>query len=146
MALPIESICRSPPLRLDALTRAAHAKRRKQLVRLLDGDALIRAVATPEAAETEILIDGQLADDAVPLGHVTHTQDARSPRESARRAAGRRACTEPARGFTRPEMVRTSVVLPAPLAPSTAVMLPSGTDSDTRSSAIDPAIRDGEIA
>src|SRR5580704_8446440 len=35
-------------------------------------------------------------------------------------------------------MVLTSVVLPAPFAPSTAVMLPSGTDSDTRSSAMTP--------
>src|SRR5580700_9720569 len=35
-------------------------------------------------------------------------------------------------------MVLTSVVLPAPFAPSTAVMLPSGTESDTRSSAMTP--------
>src|SRR5579864_3453149 len=35
-------------------------------------------------------------------------------------------------------MVLTSVVLPAPLAPSTAVMLPSGTDSVTWSSAMTP--------
>src|ERR1700688_261183 len=35
-------------------------------------------------------------------------------------------------------MVLTRVVLPAPLAPSTAVTLPSGTDSDTLSSAMTP--------
>src|SRR4029077_11794472 len=35
-------------------------------------------------------------------------------------------------------MVLTRVVLPAPLAPSTAVMLPSGTDSETLSSATTP--------
>src|SRR5580692_8033479 len=46
--------------------------------------------------------------------------------------------TEPLRALTRPEIVRTSVVLPAPFAPSTAVMLPSGTESDTRSSAMTP--------
>src|SRR5580700_6345070 len=46
--------------------------------------------------------------------------------------------TEPLRGLTSPEMVLTSVVLPAPFAPSTAVMLPSGTDSVTRSSATTP--------
>ena len=46
--------------------------------------------------------------------------------------------TEPLRGLTRPEMVRTSVVLPAPFAPSTAVMLPSRTDSDTFSRAMTP--------
>ncbi len=39
--------------------------------------------------------------------------------------------TDPWRGLTSPEMVLTSVVLPAPLAPSTAVMLPSGTESET---------------
>ena len=46
--------------------------------------------------------------------------------------------TEPLRGFTSPEMVLTSVVFPAPLAPSTAVMVPSATDSDTWSSATTP--------
>src|SRR5450759_1515787 len=46
--------------------------------------------------------------------------------------------TPPRRGFTRPEMVRTSVVLPAPLAPSTVVIMPSATVSETPSNATTP--------
>ena len=46
--------------------------------------------------------------------------------------------TLPLRAFTSPEMARTSVVLPAPLAPSTAVMLPSATLSDTLFTATTP--------
>ena len=42
---------------------------------------------------------------------------------------------EPARARTTPDSVRSSDVLPAPLAPSTAVMLPAGTVNDTPSSA-----------
>src|SRR5437763_1039729 len=44
-------------------------------------------------------------------------------------------CTVPERARTSPEIVRRSDVLPAPFAPSTAVTLPSGTSSDTSSTA-----------
>jgi len=43
--------------------------------------------------------------------------------------------TRPERGFTIPDTARSSELLPAPLAPSTAVMLPAGTLSDTPSTA-----------
>jgi len=43
--------------------------------------------------------------------------------------------TPPERGRTSPEIVRSSVDLPAPLAPSTAVMLEAGTSNETSSSA-----------
>src|SRR5207302_169884 len=46
--------------------------------------------------------------------------------------------TDPCRGLTNPGMVRTTVVLPAPLAPSTAVMAPSGTENETSLSATTP--------
>src|SRR5438309_4907113 len=46
--------------------------------------------------------------------------------------------TEPCRGLTNPEMVRTKVVLPAPLRPSTAGMAPWGTENETSSSATTP--------
>ena len=39
--------------------------------------------------------------------------------------------TDPPRGFTSPEMVRNSVVLPAPLAPRTAVMAPGAASKET---------------
>jgi hypothetical protein len=44
--------------------------------------------------------------------------------------------TEPERDLTRPLMVRSSVVLPAPLAPSTAVMAPGWAENDTERSAL----------
>ena len=40
----------------------------------------------------------------------------------------------PERGRIRPEMVRSRVVLPAPLAPSTAVIVPASAPSETPSS------------
>ena len=43
--------------------------------------------------------------------------------------------TRPLRAATRPVIVRSSDVLPAPLAPSTAVTEPSETSSDTPSTA-----------
>ena len=43
--------------------------------------------------------------------------------------------TLPELGRTSPVIVRSSEVLPAPLAPSTAVTEPSGTSSDTPSTA-----------
>ena len=43
--------------------------------------------------------------------------------------------TRPARAGVRPVMVRSSVVLPAPLAPMTAVTDPFATSSDTLSTA-----------
>src|ERR1700676_1430771 len=52
---------------MDATTRA---QRRKQLVCLLDRDSLVRAIATPETTEAEILIDRQLADDAMTFRNV----------------------------------------------------------------------------
>ncbi len=47
-------------------------------------------------------------------------------------APSSRTC--PARGRSRPEIVRSSVVLPAPLAPSTAVMVPLAASIETPSS------------
>src|SRR4051812_42396314 len=44
--------------------------------------------------------------------------------------------TCPARARTTPEIAWSSDVLPAPLAPSTAVMLPSSTASDTPATAV----------
>ena len=42
---------------------------------------------------------------------------------------------EPCRGRSVPEIARSRVVLPAPLLPSTAVTVPSGTSSETPRSA-----------
>ena len=43
--------------------------------------------------------------------------------------------TDPPRGFTSPEIVRSSVVLPAPLAPRTAVIAPGSASKETERSA-----------
>lgn len=56
------------------MERASGQQRREQLVRLLDGHALVAAVATPEPAEAQVLVDRELADDAVTLRHVTDTE------------------------------------------------------------------------
>ena len=52
---------------------ATNPKRRKEFVRLLDRDLLVGAIAAPEATEAEVLVDRELADDAVALGNVADT-------------------------------------------------------------------------
>ena len=65
------------------MDRAAHPKRRKELVCLLDRDPLVGAIATPEATESEILVDRQLTDDAVSLRDVTDAETGDGLRRSA---------------------------------------------------------------
>ena len=112
--------------------RGALGQAREQLVDL--GQAVAPAAPAPQAAEPQVLLDGQLGDHTAALGHVgdpaAHDLLDRLPADVAPVERMR-----PARARTRPEIVRSSVVLPAPLAPSTAVMLPSATSKETPSSA-----------
>ena len=62
--------------------------------------------------------------DAAPLGR------------QARGVGCRRCTTAPASGCSRPAMTRSSVDLPLPLGPSSAVSEPSGTSTETSSSAV----------
>ena len=86
------------------------------------GVGLVRA---PQPAEPQVLVDGQLGDHAAALGHVRDAPAARAARPGRRAGRRRRRRSGRAVGRTRPDSVRSRVVLPAPLAPSTAVMVPA---------------------
>ena len=84
-------------------------------------------VLAEEGAELEVLLDGQAGEDAGgPRG---------SGRGPARRSCGRATPSSrspsneisPATGLSRPEMVRSVVVLPAPLVPMRVTTWPSST-------------------
>ena len=88
-----------------------------------------RAVPRVYAPRRQVLHHVELGERAAALRHVRDAGAARPPR--ARRAA---AC--PAKRIsplrrTIPEIARSVVVLPAPFAPSTATIAPSGTSSET---------------
>ena len=64
-----------------------------------------------------------------------HEADRRAPGAARCVTSRRRSATVPVSGGSRPAMIRSSVDLPEPLGPSSAVSEPSGTSSETSSSA-----------
>ena len=87
---------------------------------------LVGAVAAvaPQAAEAQVLVDGQLGDDAAALGHVGDAARDQLLDRHRRQVVAVGRSTRPDVGRSSPESVRSRVVLPAPLAPSTAVIVP----------------------
>ena len=112
--LPLAAGQRVAGLRRAVLQRAGTARRPRSGRR-------VAPVARHSATEPQVLLHGQLGDHAAALGHVGQAAaddvSGETPASLARRAdpAGPRARTSP-------EIARSSVVLPAPLAPSTAVI------------------------
>ncbi len=115
--------------------RAPRGQRRKQLVRF-------RRAATTLAARSRRQrpprrrFSSTVSSLMTPCPSGTCATPIRAM-DSGGRPVKRRSSSStcPDRGLTSPEMVRTSVVFPAPLAPSTAVIVASATVSDTSSSA-----------
>ena len=104
-----------------------------QLEQLVDAglDLVLRALA-----------DAEPEGDVVPHGHVLergvvleHEADAALLGADRRRVLTPLIITLPASGTSSPAITRSSVDLPEPLGPSSAVRDPSGTESETSSSA-----------
>ena len=91
--------------------------------------------AAPQAAEAQVLLGRELGDHAAALGHVREP----APDDVLDRDAEDLLAVQPhtpAAARSSPEIVRSSEVLPAPFAPSTAVTLPSlDRERDTPSTA-----------
>ena len=73
-ARPMESIWRSPPERLAACTWRRASSGGNSSYASSMASALVGAVAPPQPAEAEVLVDGDLADDPVALGDVGDAQ------------------------------------------------------------------------
>ena len=71
-ARPSASICRSPPESWWPAVLAAAGQRLEQLVDLVHGPLGVGPVASPQPAEAQVLVHGQLGDHAAALGHVRH--------------------------------------------------------------------------
>jgi hypothetical protein len=93
----------------------------------------------PMPAGAQVLLDGEPAEDAAPLGHLHEAQPHGLRRVALAEVGVAEAHRAPldlaAVQRSVPEMVRSSVLLPAPLLPRTATTLPSGICMDTPRSA-----------
>ena len=96
------------------------------------GDLGLRALADRQP-EGDVLAHGHVLEGGVVL------EDEADPallrRAPASGVARRAIATRPASGASSPAMIRSSVDLPEPLGPSSAVSEPSGTSSETSSRA-----------
>ena len=101
-ARPIASIWRSPPESVAACLATPLASGGEQVVDLVDRGAALAAPASPQRAEPEVLLDGQLLDDRPALGDVGDAVagDVLST-DVPGRGAGRRSGPSPG-GRTRP--------------------------------------------
>ena len=123
-ARPMTSICRSPPERVCAGAGPPVGEPREEVVDAVEV-ARPHPAAAAEAAEPEVLLDGELGDHAASLGHVRHAEAGHRPRPARRVMSVPSRSTRAAVGADAgPETVRSSVVLPAPFAPRTAVISP----------------------
>ena len=129
------SICCSPPRERagDLLLALLQARKgvEDQFEFLLD-DGLSRCKVR---AHHQVFVHGEVGEHHAPLGHVRKAE----LHDLVRGQTGDvLAVVEdlPARGFTRPEMARSVVLLPAPFAPMSVTMLPAGTDNEMPCSAL----------
>ena len=116
-ARPIASICCSPPDSVPA-TWARRSLRRGKSANTRSMSSADAAVGARVGAHLEVLAHGEPVEDAAALGHVG---DAAQHDVVRRRCPGARLAVEPhvpGRGASSPEIVRSVVVLPAPLLPS----------------------------
>ena len=133
--------------RQRARQRHALALAAGELRRVAVGEAVEAAPARAARRRAPDLLLGPLADrqperDVVAHGHVLERRRSAGRRSRRRGAAAATAVassppitTRPRRAPRGPAMMRSSVDLPLPLGPSSAVSEPSGTSSETSSSA-----------
>src|SRR6267378_1127742 len=115
---------------------AARSQERKELEHGLQRLGPVRARGAPVRAQLEILHDAERGEDAPALGDVS---DAERRALARRRPRSRpRYARRPSAAVTVPEMALSSVVLPAPLGPTSVTNSPSRTSSDTPVSARSP--------
>ena len=104
------------------------------------------AVLAPVGAELEVVLDRQVREHHAALGRVRRC---RAPTISCARHARDVAALErdraPRAPGTRPEIVRSSVVLPAPLAPISVTISPASARSDDALQRVDRAVVDVEV-
>ncbi len=137
-ARPMASICCSPPERVPGQLVGPGRQHREELLEPLQvGPDLVPPPATDlhVAAEEQVLPHGQLGEDLPALRDQRAAHGRRWPRAGRARSTGRASRTSPSRGRTSPHTALSSVVLPAPLAPTMATISPALTCSETRRSA-----------
>ncbi len=139
MALPIASICCSPPDRVPANWSAALTKPLEQLIDEFEAYPSGRLVPAFSAPPIEqIVLDGKRAEDLAALGDLgdAHFADlpGRQPRD-----IDPFILTDPRDDGTIPAIERIREVLPAPLAPTTQISSPLLIRSDTPFSALEPS-------
>ena len=125
------SICCSPPLRLPASCRRRLGELGEQRVDPVPLSARAARVAAASRRPGRGSPPRSAAQDGAALGHLHEARRARSgrrrrPRDVSPRQNG--CCRRAAR--TRPLKARSVEVLPAPLAPIRATMLPSSTEKE----------------
>src|SRR5258708_34959698 len=136
-ALAMTRICRSPPDSVPA------ARRRRSASTVNRREATFRASARParsrRASAPRRRFSSTVSSVMTPWPSGTCATPARAM-SSGRRRARFVPPTRilPCRGRTNPLIVRSRVVLPAPLAPSTAVIVPALAEIDTPSSTVTP--------
>ena len=125
-ALPMASICCSPPDRVPRPLLAALLQAREVQEHLVEIPVDLSLVGAQEGAGAQILLDGQAWKDAAAFGHMGDAEGNDLLRsEPVDALAGKHdlAFADP----TSPEMARNVVLLPAPLAPMMVTMPSSGT-------------------
>jgi hypothetical protein len=127
MARPMASICCSPPENVPAgcFERSPRMGKRSYCVVQVRAD--LSLVLAGEGAEDEILLDGESRKDAATLRGVGDAERDDVVRGSAVDRFALKGDAAAA-GPQKPEMVRSVVVLPAPLVPISVTTWPSSTE------------------
>ena len=126
-ARPIASICCSPPLSVPAICsrRSASTGNRSNTASMSRRDL---GIAAREGAHAQVVHHGHALEDGAALRHLADAQRDDLVRRAARDAVALETRSLPALGRIRPEMVFSSVVLPAPFAPISVTIWPRSID------------------
>ena len=126
------------------LLAAALAEAREVAVDAVDV-ALHVAIAADVGAQAQVLHHRELHEQLAALRDVRDAQGDDLLRGAAVDAVAMYSTVPPVRR-RRPEMTRSVVLLPAPFAPRSATIPPSGTSSETPSEGDDGAVGGGEVS
>ena len=125
-ARAIASISCSPPESWRPRFCRRSARRGKQLEDALDGPG-----PGPLERHSQIFLDRQIGEDAPSFGHIADAERRDAEGRPARRVLAEDRRPVPARAGVSPMRLRSVVVLPAPLRPSSVVIVPSATSRPT---------------
>ena len=124
MARAIDSICFCPPDSAPARDSQKRLQRREESENPFQPGIVERPVAR---RQHQVFLHRQVGEHRHAFRHIADAEPGDIRRRAVSRCAARRARSRPAEACHRPMMVRSVVVLPAPLRPSSIVVWPSAT-------------------